>query len=241
MDVEEWEHEYQNIDKSEQKEWKKNHPKPKKNKVSLKRFMTFTPTTMDDNRTIRFENTLNEKLFFYLSSEKYDDYVRKKIFKKPYARTCHATQGCTFENKILIHGLDAYCSLSWIYTAISRATYFENVYLLFDETFDRTVKCIKPTKIAVQNRILSHQKVDRDINSQLMDTYIEKDRYIDVDWVFANWNYDCPFYMKHDNCEGSISVKNWSIDRLRNGKEMHLKDNCQIICSSCQSGTRHVR
>jgi hypothetical protein len=72
---------------------------------------------------LRDENT-NEtmKLKFEIVEERFIHY---------YCNTCHSRQGSTIKNPITIHQWDyKYFTRKWLYTAITRATHFDNVYFM---------------------------------------------------------------------------------------------------------------
>ena len=50
-----------------------------------------------------------------------------------YCNTCHSRQGSTIKRPITIHQWDFYhVSRKWLYTSMTRATHFDNVYFMID-------------------------------------------------------------------------------------------------------------
>ena len=50
-----------------------------------------------------------------------------------YCNTCHSRQGSTIKKPITIHQYDFhYVSRKWLYTAITRATHFDNISFMID-------------------------------------------------------------------------------------------------------------
>jgi len=79
------------------------------------------------------------------------------IYRLPYTRTGHTTQGLTFERPFCIH--DAFCkymSSKWLWTAITRGVDLSNVYIY---TGDRH-EGVTNLKKFVENKLASYKEYD---------------------------------------------------------------------------------
>lgn len=155
------------------------------------------------------------------------DFVEKN-FRLPYARTCHSYQGLSenepitifniptnvFDNNIIV---DKY----WIYTAITRTTSLNNVYI-----FNGKIQNAKDNKINIDNAIQSHLNYDKarfGLN--------KIDNYITCEWI-------CEEIKKNKMCKycknyfDITDYESFSVDRVDNNLP-HTQLNCEIICRRC--------
>jgi hypothetical protein len=141
-------------------------------------------------------------------------------FRLPYARTCHSYQGLTENEPITIFDINSFMvDKYWLYTAITRTTALENVYLFTGQQ--------QTEEHEIKYSINLHQYNDR--QRFKIDTFIED--YITYDWIKEQLkiNKICKYCKSHfdiSDCES------FSVDRIDN-ELPHTKMNCEIICRRC--------
>merc|ERR1712146_672247 len=210
-------------------EWKKS--KPKKNAVEIKRFQVFN--TVYEGNKVTLTDAINSEFTFSITKKQKDEYFSKNIIKLPYSISCHAAQGSTIDEPLLLHGIhNCVNAVDWIYTAISRVTDFRLIYVLLDDTFEKRLSEIKPSKFEVEARIKQHKSEDVQSNRITRVKLQTTKNYINLEWVQKNWTHTCP------HCHNPIDRKNYSIDRLNNAC-IHTQKNCQIVCKSCNHGSKN--
>ena len=169
--------------------------------------------------------------------------ILEKHFKYPYCMTVDSVQGMSFEENEEITIFDSntcYVNRKYIWTAITRCRKLDNVYIYLHS--DKEVEALDDSKISLyfKDKINGYKHQDK-IKNRL---YNEKD-YITEKWLMNK--FDEPdstickccgrqMYLYIDNNEDSFdNVKsNITVDRI-NSLLPHIKSNCQILCSSCNS------
>jgi len=182
------------------------------------------------NYTYTIKKILEEALVLDDGEEEHvvDNKDVEKIFKLNYSRTCHSLQGMSINEGITIFDIfNPFVSISWIYTAITRATSLDNIFIY----------CVKENSInflkldeAIRGRIQGHMQYD-----------IARFKRIDNDYIDIRFVKDLLFSTKKCKfCERRFDLndsESWSIDRIDNNIP-HTKDNCQIICRKCNNGKK---
>ena len=153
-------------------------------------------------------------------------------FVNPEATTGASAQGDTIDTPFCIFEAYHYF-MTWkaIHTAILRATCLANVYIYIGPS--TTAKVISVIKRKIKRHMEADEAAGREWGSW--------SEYVDKKWV-------CDTLKKNNACCSSCGdqlsldyephdPKQWSINRLNN-KLAHTKRNCEIICLSCNHGSR---
>lgn len=164
-------------------------------------------------------------------------------FKYPYCFTIDSIQGLSFkqdEKVTIFDSNNAYANRKYFWTAITRARKISNVNIFIHD--DKEVKGLEMAKVRLyfKNKVISYKKQDSVKNRKYNDK-----NYIDSNWIlhtFIENEKRCKccntgFYLFIDYKEQDFdkNVKsNFSVDRIDSNKA-HTKDNCQILCNSCNS------
>ena len=138
-------------------------------------------------------------------------------FKLPYARTCYSYQGMTEDEPITIFGINEFLvDIQWLYTAITRTTRLDNLYIYVGKTVEDDIKG------KCNNMVDSHRRADIDAGRAIIGEYIT------ASWINSNLRKTrtCKF------CRVGLDFDNFSVDRIDNDV-CHRQDNCQLICSHC--------
>ena len=80
-------------------------------------------------------------------------------FRLSYARTCHSYQGMSEKEPITIFDINHFMvDIDWIYTAITRATSIENIYIFMGKSpFESNLIKVKEQ---IRNMIEGHKRSD---------------------------------------------------------------------------------
>jgi len=150
-----------------------------------------------------------------------------KSFSLTLAGTGHSTQGLTINGEITVHNVNHFCmSREWYYTAITRATKLDNVYINLGKVYNGS-QLTNHINAKIKNHMEEDNKKKRSFNVE---------DYVTSSWVIehmiqtnsvcfrCNEVYDVEY-------EG-YNVKGFSINRIDNSKA-HLQNNCNVICLHC--------
>jgi hypothetical protein len=152
-------------------------------------------------------------------------------FRLSYARTCHSYQGLSEEEPITIFNVNHYMvDNDWIYTAITRSTELNNIYIYMGENYDNEEEKLKSQ---IKYMIEGHKDSDYNKNRLLKN---KKYKYVSVDWTMN----ELKTVKKCSMCFKNFDVSNFecfSIDRIDNNIG-HYEFNCQIICRRCNVGKK---
>ena len=86
-----------------------------------------------------------------------------------YCNTCHSRQGSTIKNPITIHQWDfQHVSRKWLYTSITRATHFDNVYFMIDNKVDAKKKQDKALMEYFNKKVCNYIKQDKNAGREIM-------------------------------------------------------------------------
>ena len=115
--------------------------------------------------------------------------IRNK-FLFNYCATCHSVQGSTIRENITIFDWKFYfTSRKWIYTAVTRADNWNNVYFYdyVEPEFNKNLE------IAYFNKkIVGYKSQDKEAGIKF-----DKDKYINVDWLITCKNSVCSYCSIH--------------------------------------------
>jgi hypothetical protein len=166
--------------------------------------------------TVKLRNTKRKNHCIEVSLD-----VLKKNFAYPFARTCHSWQGMTCHDKLVIYGTHhLYKGITWDYTADSRATRFDDVWIILPK--DKHDE-------ALNRRAFLQSKIDGYIQQDLARGFVlDMTKYIDVAWIeleLRRSSYQCHY------CNESVYYA-WTIDRYSNILP-HYTHNCHLCCLSC--------
>ena len=167
-----------------------------------------------------------------------------KHFSLPYCNTCHSNQGVTIEDKFTIFDCNtAYTDRNYVWTALTRASDFNNVTIF--EHNEKDCRRLEFSKIKqyygfkIQNYITQDENAHRINNDLIIPTWFfdENEKYITPNWIIQqnqkqeNQCYYChqPFSMEIEN--GKVH-SDLTVDRLNN-KYLHTENNCVLSCVSC--------
>lgn len=136
--------------------------------------------------------------------------------------TCHSLQGKRTSKDIVLVGMNEEPQYLW--TAVTRARSFEQVHYLTKNLVGEVYEC--------NNRKIAGYK-EQDKRKGRM--YVE-DEYITADWVnkrLKDKKYRCEYCWK-----GFVKGKiEFEVDRINNNIA-HTKENCQILCTSCNGAKK---
>ena len=148
-----------------------------------------------------------------------------------YCATCHSSQGASINGKIGIFDYkDKLVNWRWLWTAITRATQFETVYVYRynndkDDNFDNNLLRSYFDKTKVNYKIqdkLGHREICKD--------------YINSDCFFDNLGATCDICkceLIYHTYNGGIT-SNITADRINNNI-CHSLNNCKICCVRCNA------
>lgn len=166
----------------------------------------------------------------YWIHDGYDlNYVNKDILKKhfrlSYARTCHSYQGMSEEEAITIFDVNHFMvDIDWIYTAITRSTAIENIYIFMGKS--KHDKEMVDLKNQIRAMIDGHVQSDNK-NKRL----IENKKYVDTAWTLNQLKNNNKCIECHQFMDVSLP-ECFSIDRIDNNLG-HYEFNCRVICRRC--------
>ena len=156
-------------------------------------------------------------------------------FNYAHCSTCHSAQGSTLNQKITIFDHHHFfMSREWLYTAISRATNFNNIYF-FKYAKDINNELNYNSTLAYFNRKVSgYRAQDRAAKREL-----SKDNYINKEWFMTKalsncGSCGCHFYVKFK--EGN-AYSNITAQRLDN-KSDHNLNNVAPWCNKCNCAAK---
>lgn len=154
-----------------------------------------------------------------------------KNFSLNYARTCHSVQGVTIANEITIYDVNFwYVTREWFYTAITRCTSLDNIYVMDADTIYHSPEM---AKAKILKKIESYKEQDKK-----KDRVFDKKHYVDFKWICETLKaqdmkcnkFECQATLMLDYKSGD--PYQFSVNRLDNNLA-HTKDNCEITCLHC--------
>ena len=164
-----------------------------------------------------------------------DEETLYKHFRYGYCATCHSCQGASIKNNITIHEWQRsrLVSREWLWTAITRATDFNNVSF-YENTEAEQDRVEQKLMNYFKNKIEAYKQQDRKAGREL-----NLDNYVDVDFCMDRMNgtcgkCGCDFYF--ETKKGNIN-SNFSCQRVDNNFS-HTKDNCIAYCVDCNCASK---
>ena len=151
----------------------------------------------------------------------------KSNFIHGYCRTCHSFQGSSIDNEITIFDWDLfYTTRKWIYTAITRATDFKNVYFYNGKSTEINDQLLD--KYLVQ-KINGYKQQDKNAKRAISKNYITKD------WLRSCFgtNCRCSSVFTFEYMNGDLT-SNLTADR-QNNDEDHNLNNIVPMCITCNT------
>ena len=149
-------------------------------------------------------------------------------FSLPYCGTVHSCQGDSILEAYLIADFGSFgVNKNWLYTAISRAIRYGNIYFLLE---DLSGMSASPSLQVIKKMVVGYISQDRR-RGRLVG--VVPSDFVDSDWIIEK-------YKKCSKCSGCgehmTFTKNEdnkvTVNRLDN-KQMHVKDNCELLCLRC--------
>jgi hypothetical protein len=160
-----------------------------------------------------------------------------------YCNTCHSRQGSTIKKPITIHQWDFHhVSRKWLYTAITRATHFDNVYFMIDNKIlekDIKKKQDKAVWHYFDKKVNNYIKQDKKAGREIYD-YLQGDKYINIKWLKNCINKCCggcgnKFTLDiDDNLNVSSDI---TAQRLDNTLP-HILNNIEPMCVICNCSNK---
>ena len=156
---------------------------------------------------------------FHVDKKMLDTY-----FRLSYARTCHSYQGMSEDEPICIFDIDHFMvDIDWIYTAITRSTCIDNIYIYLGNTPKEDKQLLK---YQIRTMIDGHRLADLNKNRLL-----SGHKYVDVDWTLQQLKKNTRCVECHKFMDVS-EPECFSIDRIDNNIG-HYEFNCRVICRRC--------
>jgi hypothetical protein len=154
-----------------------------------------------------------------------------KYLKLNYSQTAHSLQGFTIKESITVFDLySSMISVSWLYVAITRSRNLKDITLYWGKTASIGEKSIDSS---LKTRILGHLESDKSRNMN--------GDYITVEWIKDKINKTkCCTGVNNKECNRLFDYndsESFSVDRINNDIA-HFKENCQIICRSCNNSKK---
>ena len=153
-------------------------------------------------------------------------------FSLPYCNTCHAVQGLSINEPITIFDTNtSYVNREWIYTALTRATDFNNVTIFVHS--EKETKGLRNAKFYQYLNLKIKGYMEQDKKCHRM---YKKEHYINDKWIMFKLHFtdECikcnsRYYFNYE--DGHIN-SNLTVDRICNDLP-HVCSNCQLMCQNC--------
>jgi hypothetical protein len=167
-----------------------------------------------------------------------------------YCNTCHSRQGSTINKPITIHESDYHrVTRKWFYTAITRATHFDNVYFMVNkkiikeqEEAKKKEEETKQNKATIQyfkNKVSNYMKQDKAAGKDYR-ADVEDRNYITPRWLMNCINTSCGGCgnkFTHDIDENYNVKSDITAQRLDNTLP-HTLDNIEPMCIKCNCSNK---
>ena len=184
---------------------------------------TYTITEINKKECVLDDNETKHKI----SVDLLDKYL-----KLSYAITAHSAQGFTLKEKITVFDLYSHMvTIPWLYVAITRSRNLKDITLYWGKQQSIGEKAIDSI---LKNRISGHLASDSNKS-------FDKEQYITAEWIKEKINKTkCCSGVNSKECNRLFDYndsESFSVDRINN-ELAHLKENCQIICVSCNKSKK---
>ena len=149
--------------------------------------------------------------------------------------TCHSCQGLSISDPITIFDTNVpYVDREWVWTAITRATDFNNVTIF--EHSPEEVRSLKYCRIKqyINLKINGYKEQDKKCYRGF-----QKDDYVDFGWVVEQGRHcvKCNKVFDFSFDKNNHVQSDFTIDRIMNNVA-HIKPNCQVMCLQCNCTKR---
>ena len=170
--------------------------------------------------------------------------VINKHFRYGYCATCHSCQGASIKNNITIHEWNKsyLVSREWLWTSLTRATDYNNVYFFNNDSIDDKMQYNQIINY-FKNKIDGYKQQDArrlaSIRDMKQSRSITGDNYIDVKWCMDRMRgtcgkCGCDFHI--ENKKGCLT-SNFTCQRVDNNFS-HTKDNSVAYCIYCNCSSK---
>lgn len=216
-------------------------------KLVCRKFFKCNGNNINKNFEYIIDDVNNETIT--LRDENTDETMKLKIqfvdehFIHYYCNTCHSRQGSTIKKPITIHEWSFhFVSRKWLYTAITRATHFDNVYFMVsDKTIQKDIEDKQNKAIwhYFKNKVSNYMKQDKNAGRDIRDE-CERNIYITINWLKNCINKNCgccgnKFTIDIDddyNVSSDITAQ-----RIDNSLP-HIIDNIEPMCIICNCSNK---
>ena len=193
----------------------------------------------DYNITIRNVNDHKEMMI---------KYEHLKYMSLPYSSTCHSVQGMTIHDPYTIFDSNvAYADRRWIYTAVTRASDFNNITIF--EHSKKECEILEKCKykqyfdLKIDNYIkqdIVANRITKNNDNELVYKNVVIEDYIDYNWINKQdfKCYMCGEYFDIELVDAKVN-SNLTVDRINNSC-YHSKSNCKLCCLSCNCAKRNL-
>ena len=148
-------------------------------------------------------------------------------FTYPYARTCHSSQGSTFECMVVI--ADARCARvddAWLYVALTRARKLRRDVRILEGLIPASVD-VERIEAMVAGNLRADEDAGRVVTDPVTaDWVLQRDRVQGGKCALCGEAYELPKV----GCERSTGTA--SVDRC-NSAVGHTVANCKLVCRGC--------
>ena len=158
-----------------------------------------------------------------------------KHFRYGYCATCHSCQGASIKNNITIHEWNKsyLVSREWLWTSLTRATDYNNVYFFNNDSIDDKMQYNQIINY-FKNKIDGYKQQDMKANREL-----NLNNYIDTNWCMDRMRgtcgkCGCDFHI--ENKKGCLT-SNFTCQRVDNNFS-HTKDNSVAYCTYCNCSSK---
>ena len=181
--------------------------------------------------------------------------------KLPFSNTCDSVQGLSIENEITIFDANThYVNKKYIWTALTRARALKNVTFFIHNKNEVENLTSSRIRLYFTEKIRGYKYQDKKANRRpdvwditppteyyelgfltdiLYNGYVKLMEYVNEDWIF-NKIVQCK--NKCNKCRKQMEIviddgdvySNLTVDRIDNNLS-HFKNNCQLLCHSCNS------
>jgi len=147
-------------------------------------------------------------------------------FILPYCNTVHSAQGASIPHKFIIADWKAFgVTLNWLYTAMSRAVRFSDIYFLEESMYGEHVEGI------IKDMISGYKSQDRKAGAER--AVWQEGEYVTSKWIRG-------LFAKSSTCrccgnKMAFEKRNKhkvTVNRLDN-KLPHVTSNCELVCNVC--------
>jgi len=158
-------------------------------------------------------------------------------FKLPYALTCDSVQGLSFDENEKITIFDSntpYVDRKYLYTAITRARNLKDIQIFIHSENENKNLMESKFKLYFRLKAQNYKNQDKKANRPINETI----EYVNEEWISTKLDEckgvcpQCKKFMELYLDGNSEVVSNITVDRT-NSNLPHYKNNCVLMCGSC--------